>query len=290
MTVIEHELTTPWEGVLLEPAAGSRAAVLVLAGSSGRIDRHRARLLAEQGFLTLAIRWFGGPGQPPGICEVPLETFVAAVDLLRSRGAERISLLGWSKGAEAAMLTAVHEPRVDAVVAVAPTALVWCNVGPGLDGKDRPWRSSWSWRGRPLPFVPAAGDAWEPEGGSGGPVAIRGWYELSEQSYPERLAAAGIPVEIAAADLLLIAGGDDQMWPSLRYAEHLATRRRAAGAPVQLVTRPDAGHRLHLPGEEPAVPSAVFAYGGTPDADAQLGAAAWGPLLTLLGAGKSFGG
>ncbi|WP_033219535.1 acyl-CoA thioester hydrolase/BAAT C-terminal domain-containing protein [Kitasatospora phosalacinea] len=290
MTVAEHELTTPWEGVLMEPDAGSGTGVLVLAGSSGRVERRRARLLAEQGHLALAVRWFGGPGQPPGICEVPLETFVRAVDLLRSHGAERVALLGTSKGAEAALLTAVHEPRVDAVVALSPTSLVWCNVGPGRDGRHRPWRSSWTWRGEPLPFVPMHGDSWEPDGPGDGPVAIRGWYELSERTHARRLAAAAIPVERAAADILLVAGGDDAMWPSLPYAERLAARRRAAGAPVRLVTRDDAGHRVRFPGEGPAAPSETFAHGGTARADALLGEAAWGPVLDLLHPGRTGAG
>ncbi|MFF0630847.1 hypothetical protein [Streptomyces sp. NPDC004296] len=45
------------------------------------------------------------------------------------------------------------------MVAISPNALVWCNVGPGLDGRDRPWRSSWTWQGLPLPFIPARSDA-----------------------------------------------------------------------------------------------------------------------------------
>jgi uncharacterized protein len=289
MKVIEHELTAPWEAVLLEPTAAASTGVVVLAGSSGRVDRQRARLLAEQGFLALAIRWFGGIGQPTGICEVPLETFVAAVDLLRSRGAERVGLLGLSKGAEAALLTAVHEPRVDVVVAMAPTSLAWCNVGPGLDGQSRPYRSSWSWRGCPLPFVPMD-DSWKPARQGDGPVAIRGWYELSEETFARHLDAAAIPVEKARADVLLVAGGDDAMWPSLRYAEQLAARRHQTGAQVRVVVREDAGHRPRFPGESPAAPSETFLYGGSADADALLGKAAWVSILNLLGPGSGVGG
>ncbi|MFD9127608.1 acyl-CoA thioester hydrolase/BAAT C-terminal domain-containing protein [Kitasatospora sp. NPDC059571] len=283
MIVVEHELTAPWQGVLMEPAAGSGAGVVVLAGSSGRVDRRRARLLAEQGLLALAVRWFGGPGQPAGICEVPLETFVAAVDLLESRGAERVGMFGWSKGAEAALLTAVHEPRVRALVAVSPTSLVWCNLGPGLDGRERPYRSCWTWQGRPLPFVPM-NESWQPAE-QDGPVAVRGSYELSERTFARQLDAAAIPVEKASAEVLLVAGGDDEMWPSLRYAEQLAARRRAAGLPVHLVAREDAGHRPSFPGEGPAAPSEAFRYGGTDRSDALLGEAAWAPALGLLHGG-----
>jgi dienelactone hydrolase len=283
--VIERELTDPWEGMLAAPVRGSDLGVVVLAGSSGRVERDRARLLARQGMTALSIRWFGGPGQPPGICEVPLETFTAAVDVLKANGAERVGILGVSKGAEAALLTAVHDPRVDAVVALSPTSRVWCNVGPGRDGEQRPYRSSWTWREQALPFVPLD-DSWTPAEPDGNPVAVRGWYERSERTFAHLLAPADIPVERARADLLLVAGGDDAMWPSLPFAEQLAARRRSAGVGVRLVARPDAGHRPRLPGEGSAPASPRFRYGGTPEADAELGAAAWPHLLdTLRGRG-----
>nr|WTB08285.1 acyl-CoA thioesterase [Streptomyces antimycoticus] len=281
MEVSERELTAPWEGVLAAPARGSDIGVLVLAGSSGRVERERARILAQQGVTAVSIRWFGGPGQPPGICEIPLETFTAAVDFLRSNGARRIGILGTSKGAEAALLTAVHDPRVDLVIAMSPTSRVWCNVGPGRDGANRPYRSSWTWREQALPFVPLD-DSWTPVEPDSGPVAIRGWYELSEQTFTHLLPSAEIPVDKARADLLLVAGGDDAMWPSLPFAEQLAQRRRSGGATVRLIARHDAGHRPRLPGESRALASPHFQYGGTPEADALLGAAAWPHILNTL--------
>ncbi|MER6134018.1 acyl-CoA thioester hydrolase/BAAT C-terminal domain-containing protein [Streptomyces sp. NPDC001815] len=281
MAAVEHELTHPWEGILAAPAHGSDVGVLVLAGSSGRVERDRARILARHGMTALSIRLVGGPGQPPGICEIPLETFTAAIDLLEASGARRIGIMGAYKGAEAALLTAVQDPRVDVVIALSPTSRVWCNVGPGSDGKQHPYRSSWTWRGRPLPFVPLD-DSWTPATQGSGPVAIRGWYELSERSFAHLLRPADIPVDKARADLLLVAGGDDAMWPSLRFAEQLAERRRSAGATAHLITRHDAGHRQRFPGERPAPDSPRFQHGGTPQADALLGEAAWPHILGKL--------
>lgn len=281
MDLTERELTDPWEGVLVAPARGSDIGVLVLAGSSGRVERERARILAQQGMTAVSIRWFGGPGQSPGICEIPLETFTAAVDFLRLNGAQRIGILGTSKGAEAALLTAVHDPRVDVVVAMSPTSRGWCNVGPGRDGAHRPYRSSWTWREQAVPFVPLD-DSWTPAETDGGPVAIRGWYELSERTFADLLPAAQIPVDKARADLLLVAGGDDAMWPSVPFAEQLAQRRRSVGATVRLITRHDAGHRPRFPGERPASASPRFQYGGTPEADALLGTVAWPHVLDAL--------
>ncbi|MFD6424699.1 acyl-CoA thioester hydrolase/BAAT C-terminal domain-containing protein [Streptomyces sp. NPDC060198] len=281
MDIHERALDTPWEGLVTEPVGGGDAAVLVLAGSSGRVDRERARLLAGQGLTALAVRWFGGPGQSPGICEIPLETFTDAVGLLRSTGAPRIGILGVSKGAEAALLTAVRDPRVDVVVAVSPTDSVWCNVGPGLDGLHRPYRSSWSWRGQPLPFLPMD-DSWVSGSPAGEPVAFTSWYELSRRTFGRQFPGAAIPVERTRADMVLVAGGDDAMWPSLRAAERLAARRRSAGAGVTVISRADAGHRPRFPGESVLPASPAHLHGGSPHADALLGADAWPAIVSAL--------
>lgn len=282
MTVVEREFTVPWQGFMAEPRGGARASALVLAGSSGRIETERCRLLAAQGIRALSIRWFGGPGQPAGICEIPLETFTAALDLLsgsdlpdRSDGSDRlggrISVVGTSKGAEAALLLATLDPRVDAVAAFSPTSVVWENVGAGAD------RSSWTWKGEPLPFVPYAPDAWP---GGDPPVAFREFYERSLVAHGHE--AAVIPSERSRADVLLVAGGDDQMWPSLAFARSLAARHPACS----VIASDVAGHRPRLPGESPAAFSPTYQYGGTPDADAALGAAAWPYLLELITSGS----
>ncbi|MER7134791.1 acyl-CoA thioester hydrolase/BAAT C-terminal domain-containing protein, partial [Streptosporangium saharense] len=64
--------------------------------------------------------------------------------------------------------------------------------------------------------------------------------ERSRASFAEAAEGAAIPVERMAGDLLLVAGADDRMWPSLSYAEELAARRAAAGRPARVVSHPDA--------------------------------------------------
>ncbi|WP_177240076.1 hypothetical protein [Streptomyces monashensis] len=54
-------------------------------------------------------------------------------------------------------------------------------------------------------------DSWQATKKGDGPVAIRGWYELSERTFARHLNVAAIPVGKALADVLLIAGGDDAL-------------------------------------------------------------------------------
>ena len=179
------------EAVVAIPAAWPpRYAVLVLTGSSGRIDEPRVRFLASAGAVAVGLQWFGGEGQPPGICEVPLESFTPALDLLAGYGAP-LAVLGTSKGAEAACLLALTDPRLSAVVAFAPTDVVWANIGAGRDGRAEPPRSSWTRAGQPLPFVPLA-SGWT---ATDDPPAYLGWYLQSRRVYVDRVQLATIPLE-----------------------------------------------------------------------------------------------
>ncbi|MGN6612324.1 MAG: acyl-CoA thioester hydrolase/BAAT C-terminal domain-containing protein, partial [Angustibacter sp.] len=189
----------------------------MLGGSSGRIDAARARLLAQHGALAESIRWFGGPGQSPGTFAVPLETFQARVELL-TRECDRVVVVGTSFGAEAALVTAAHTPRVDAVGAFAPSDVVWAGATP--QGRQE---SHWTLSGRPLPFVPFDETA-EP---AGDPPSFVPVYQQSRRAAPDAVRAAAIAVE-RIPTVLCVAGGDDQVWPSVAHAEAIRARRAAS--------------------------------------------------------------
>jgi dienelactone hydrolase len=273
-----REVTARHDGVLLTPARPANGTgVLVLSGSSGRVERDRAAVLARAGVTALTYRWFGGTGQPSGIWEHPLESFDWAVETLAAQ-CDRVVLLGASKSAEAFLLYAADDPRVDAVVALAPSHVAWANVGPGPDGELRPQHSSWSRGGEPVPFVPYDDDA-DP---AGDPPAFAPVYAQSLRTAADRVTAAAIPVERFFGDVLLVAGGDDQVWPSVHFAREIESRRRAHDLPTTVVTHPDAGHRVVLPGEEVAAGGQRMARGGSEAADRALGDLAWPEVRRVL--------
>lgn len=250
------------------PAHPTGSGILVLAGSSGRIEADRADLFARHGIRAHAIRWFGGRGQRPVPHEVPLELFVDEVALLREY-CERVAILGTSFGAEAALLTATRTP-LDAVIAVAPTSVVWPGI---LNGS---WSSHWTEGGAPLPWVPFVDD-WA---ATTDPPEFLGLYTDSLDRH--RVEAAEIPVERILGDLLLVVGEDDRVWPSARFADEIATRRAAAGRKTDVLRHPLAGHRVPFPGEPVALGGQRMARGGSPEADAELGALAWDAALARV--------
>jgi uncharacterized protein len=278
---VEYRLSDP-DGLLVLPDGQSpRCAVLVLSGSSGRIELDRTRLLARHGAAALSLRWFGGAGQPPGICEVPLETFTPALDELASLS-DHLCVIGTSKGAEAALLLASRDSRIQAVAGFAPSSVVWANIGPGIDGPPMEGRSSWSMGGRPLSFVPYD-PAWAPPSRIQELPSYRSLYEQSLTTFAEHVLEATIPVEQITGDVLLAAGGDDQVWPSDQFTHQITNRRNDHQLPTTVITHPDAGHRIPLPGEPINPPGGMaMARGGNPDANVTLGRRVWPALLQLL--------
>lgn len=244
--------------------------VLLLAGSSGRIERQRAELLARHGARVRAIRWFGGTGLRPAPHEVPLELFLDELARLRS-DSDRVAVVGTSFGAEAALVVATLT-HLDATVAIAPSSVVW-------SGFHESWSSHWTYGGTPLPSVGFDPD-WAPDTD---PPAFRTLYERSLRRDPEATRRARIPVERIDGRLLLVAGGDDRVWPSTAFAEDIVARRAQHGRDTMVVTHPRAGHRLLLPGESAPQGGVAMARGGTAQADAELGIDAWAAMIGTLG-------
>jgi hypothetical protein len=258
-------------GVRWVPDRPTGTGALVLAGSSGRVDSDRANLLAAHGVLAESVQWFGGPGQSEYPFEIPLEPLLSRIAALADE-CDSVLVVGTSFGSEAALLTGVHSPSVTGVVAFAPSDVVWAGVN--ADGRVS---SHWTLDGQPLPYVPFD-DTWQPDAE---PPAFAGLYRASRRRYPDDVAAATIPVE-SIRSVVLVAGGDDLVWPSITHAEAIAARRAAHGLATTVVTDAEAGHRTILPGEVPVSGGMRMRRGGTEIADRRLGSQAWPHLSALF--------
>jgi hypothetical protein len=76
-----------------------------------------------------------------------------------------------------------------------------------------------------------------------------------------------------------MAGGDDQLWPSVEFAEQIALRR---GDVTQVLIAGQAGHRPLFPGEEPKAEGQRMARGGSDEADRAFGTQAWPHVVRVL--------
>jgi hypothetical protein len=135
-----------------------------------------------------------------------------------------------------------------------------------------------------VPFVPFDDEAIEDamKDASGEPPSYCEAYLSALEKYADRVPAATIPVERIAGEVVLVAGGGDALWPSVLAAEAVRRRRTAHDLETIVVTHPDAGHRVVLPGE-PVLPlSQRLAWGGSEAADRELGLRAWPEIAAIV--------
>jgi dienelactone hydrolase len=282
------------------PGAAPRPAVIALGGSEGgsATVRRLAGLLAAHGFAVLALPYYSparwGPGGPmapelpqlpAAFADIPVDRLESARDWLRRQpgvDGERIGLYGVSKGAEFALLAATRMPWVHSVVAVVPSDVTWEGWGPDTTAGQV---ASFSWQGRPLPFVPYQGMAEEMRGfTTGAPVRLRRPQDAGRAAHPQTVAAARIPVEQYAGPLLVIGGDDDQVWDSGSMARAIEASRRAAGRETEMLVYPQAGHALSGPGWSPTsgLNAGPMQIGGSPAANGRALAEAWPRSVAFL--------
>jgi dienelactone hydrolase len=203
-------------GVLFaERAARHRPAVLVFGGSEGGLHTaFLAAAIAARGYPTLAVAYFGAPGLPPTLERIPLEYFAKALRWLGGRpevDAGRISVLGISRGSEAALLLGVHYPQlVHGVVALVPSNSSLCGL-PACAGP------AWTFGGRAVPFT-------------------RSFNTPNPTDDPR----AVIPVERIRGPVFAGCAGADEVWTSCAYAHAIVARR--GDAPTVYFDAVDAAH------------------------------------------------
>ncbi len=267
-------------GHLYLPSTTPAPAVLVLGGSEGGYADQVAALLASNGFAALSLAYFGVDSLPAQLGGIPLEYFEHALTWLEERAdvvPGGIAILGTSKGAEAALLVASRSRRIRAVVAYAPSSVAWDCICAD------PARASWTVNGNDVVSVPQLPPAPVPRGAPVRPVI--NYLNRLQQAPPD----VTIPVEQIRGPLLLVAGTDDQLWPSRLMAEQIVKRRAARGGHSRdrLLTYEGAGHLIgkgFLPAGSTRIAGGRIETGGTPAANARAQADSWPKVLSFLGA------
>jgi dienelactone hydrolase len=226
--------------------------IILLGGSDGEPMRERSALLATQGFAVLNLFYFGHSSLPKEFAKVPVEYLTNAVSWLRGRKEvypARIAVIGHSRGAEAALLTATFCPDVRAVVAVAPSSVVW--PGPGASGY---FHSAWSLHGKELPYVPVKFSkgvgAFLKAVTVGTQIEQRPLFEDALKN-TRAVEQATIHVENIRGAVLLISGKNDRVWPSAPMAERIVAQLQEHhhAFTYRHLSYENAGHSFGLPNQ-----------------------------------------
>ncbi len=285
-------------GTLFKPlgASGKLPAVLAFGGSEGGTwaGEAFAAHLADLGYVALGVGYFGAPGLPDELEQVPLEILeqdLAYLASLEDVDESRIAVMGASRGGELALLLGSFFPEhVAAVVAMVPSGYVW-GAASGASA------AAWTLGGLDVPHVP--GSSAQPDvtvvDGETYVAFTPMFLETVAAASDAALAAATIRVGATDGPVLLLAGGDDQLWPScvladVAWAELEATSHGASHADERHCF-PDAGHLIAFPPGSSTIDSGAYfnadfdawiVSGGTPMGNARAERAANNALRAFL--------
>lgn len=259
---------------------GPRPAILLLGGSEGGLGkdmRALALLLQAEGYSILQLAYHNAPGKSAKLKNIPLEDFRRGLDWLKAQpgvDANRLGIVGYSKGAEAGLLVATRYPGVRAAALGMPSSVVW----DGMTGENYmfgSFSSSWSEGGKPLPHL-----AYKGQPGSDGlmPVFVNGLKDLDKNP------AAIIPVERFKGKLLLVCGEAEKLWPSCPMTDQIVARAAAKGALAPVVLRyKDAGHGvMGAPFANDTARRYWAKLGGTEAGNAAARADSWAKIRAFL--------
>ena len=265
-----------------------RPAIIYLGGSGGGLSEGDPALLASRGFTVMSLAYFGIEKLNSDLCEIPLEYFERAIQWLRRRKsvlADRIAVVGRSKGGELSLLLGATFPEIKAVIAYVPSGVVWMGIG-----KDPAcmMRSSWTLAGAPIPFVPPA--ALDQSTFTAESVDLSRFYRASMRN-ETAMKAAEIAVERINGPILLLSGLDDKCWPSTELAELAVARLERSHFEhfYEHIAYPGAGHLIE-PCIRPTTVNEIFhpvihmpmALGGSATANARANADSWQKVLSFL--------
>jgi len=212
-----------------------RKAVILLGGSEGGKswsgDKSKVEQLVREGYFVVSLAYFRDQGLPVHQRRIPLEYFAGVFDWLSWQEGiiqNDYALMGASRGAELALLLASRYSQVTAVVAIAPSSVVF--PGPPTNPIDAltGQHSAWACRAKEVPFVPMAYSLTTLYGLLTGKRTRM--FERALQNSPA-VEAAAIPVERAKAAILLVSFARDQIWPSTQMAGQIMDRLKAVNFP-----------------------------------------------------------
>ena len=211
----------------------TKAAIIVMNddGPEDFLSKVGIKWLNKIGVSAMAA---GPEKEAKGLHSWPLEEVEQAVSWLKESGYEKIGICGLSAGSNMALSAAARIPDITLTIAMTPMDWVYWGYYHGkLDGASE-WpaerESSLTWRGEPLPFVPAPyhhPDYWKQirteSKQRGDMVAGLDFHEYAEKKHP-MTEAERIPVENIRGYLLLAGAEDDVLWNTSRAIRRMQKR------------------------------------------------------------------
>ena len=164
----------------------------------------------------------------------PLERIEAAIAWLKAHGNRKVGIAGASTTGTLALTAASLFPDLTLTIAMTPSDFIWQGFMQGNKDGCKEWpipgESLFSYRGKPLPYMPFCyqhPQYWqvfsEETKRSGSMLSSRKIFDDSEAAHPITEAET-IPVENIRGKLFLVAAEDDTLWDAAKYIRRIERR------------------------------------------------------------------
>jgi pimeloyl-ACP methyl ester carboxylesterase len=224
---------------------GEKQPLLVyFGGSEGGNSMTKLRNVKErqqyinQGYAILAVGYFGMEGIPKELDRISLDAIYEKIVVTLNNSninSNCVAVMGGSKGAELALALASKYTKINSVVSLAGSHVVFAGPSFFSDGKT----SSFMFNDQELPPVPLTlnilpsllmGD-------------FRRAYEIALMD-TDAVEDARIKVEDINGSILLVSGEKDHIWPSKEMSDEVIKRLKAKGFthPFKHIAVPNGNH------------------------------------------------
>ncbi|NXM74728.1 ACOT5 thioesterase, partial [Serilophus lunatus] len=218
--------------LFLPPGEGTFPGIIDIHGLGGGLFEHRASLLANHGFATLALAYYQYEDLPQKLTEFHLEYFEEAVNYMLQHPQVKgpgVGLLGYSKGGELSLAMAAFMKNIAAVASInGPVAVTLFPVC--YKGKTIPTLTLYEQRAKVIDSN------------------IFDYSDILIDPFQAPGNRSLIPIEKAEAQFLFIVGQDDHIVKSKYYATEVCKLLQAQGKEnFQILSYPGTGHCIDPP-------------------------------------------
>ncbi|XP_067847411.1 acyl-coenzyme A thioesterase 1-like isoform X1 [Heptranchias perlo] len=215
--------------LFVPPGDGPFPGVIDMYGSVGGVVEHRASLLANHGFLTLTLGYFGYDDLPMDFTNLDLEYFEEAVNVLRQHPKVKgpgVGAIGISKGADLVLSMITFLPHVIAAISIGG-----CNANT---------LGNLHYKNITLPGLGVSIDRVK--------ILESKLIDISEVTnnpMDEANKDCIIPIEKAEGHFLFVVGEDDKNWNTPLYVQQAVEKLKENGREnYEVISYPEAGHLL----------------------------------------------
>uniref|UniRef100_A0A8D0G382 ACOT2 thioesterase n=1 Tax=Sphenodon punctatus TaxID=8508 RepID=A0A8D0G382_SPHPU len=234
--------------LFLPPGDGPFPGIIDIYGTGGGLPEYKASLLANYGFATLALAYYGYEDLPKDMKEFHLEYFEEAVNYMLKHPQVKgsgIGLLGHSKGGDICISMASFLKGITATVTINGSV---ANVGAVMHYKD-------------ITIPPLGIDQNRIKMDKSGIADILDVLNNPLEGPDQQ---SFIPIEKAEGCFLFIVGKDDHNWKSEFFATEASNRLQAHGKETaEIICYPGAGHYIEPP-YFPMCPASMHLLVGCP--------------------------